>query len=239
MTSTHGSAATMDMTMELDDLKQAWQTIDRRLQQQNALKLAEFHERKVGRLKSSLRPLFWGQIVSMLFGVCMLLLGVDVWPAHRDVPHLLIAGLVMHAYGIATIIAGGIVCGMIRGIDHASPVLEIQQRLSRIRKAYIIGGMWVGLPWWVLWIPFAMTLAMATIGIDIYAIANTSGAVSNWINISLLVSVLGLPATWWFRRWSAHPSRARLHKAIEDAFAGTSLGRAQAELDALKRFTEE
>ena len=35
----------MDTTMELDDLKLAWKTLDARLQQQNALQLAELADR--------------------------------------------------------------------------------------------------------------------------------------------------------------------------------------------------
>jgi hypothetical protein len=229
----------MDITMELDDLKHAWQTLDRRLQQQNTLQFELLREKRVDKMKSRLRPLFWGQIASILFGVCMVLLGIHVWPSHSDVPHLLIAGLVMHVYGVATIIASGIVCGMIRGIDHAAPVLELQRRLAKLRKAYIIGGMCVGLPWWVLWVPFMMTLAMSVTGIDIYAIAQTSGPALNWLNLSIGIGVLGLIGTKAFHHWSRHPKRAALGKTLDDAAAGGSLRKAQAELDALQAFANE
>lgn len=225
--------------MELDELKQAWQTLDRRLQQQNSLQLQLFREKRIDRMKSSLRPLFWGQVVSILFGICMILLGIDVWPSHRDAPHLLIAGIVIHAYGIATIIAGGLVCGLIAGIDHAAPVLQLQQRLARLRKAYIVGGMCVGLPWWVLWVPFIMVLAMSVTGIDIYTIAQSNGPLLNWLNISAAAGVLGLLGTWWFHRWSRQPKREALAKRLEDGAAGGSLRKAQTELDALMQYAEE
>jgi hypothetical protein len=228
----------MDTTMELDELKQAWQTLDRRLQQQNSLQFQLFREKRIDRMKSSLRPLFWGQIASIVFGLCMLLLAIDVWPSHRDVPHLLIAGIVMHVYGVATIIAGGIVCGLIAGIDHAAPVLQLQQRLARLRKTYIIGGMCVGLPWWVLWVPFAMVLAMSVAGIDIYSIAQSDGPLLNWLNISAAAGVLGLFGTWWLHRWSRQPKREALAKRLEDGAAGGSLRKAQAELDVLKQYAE-
>jgi hypothetical protein len=228
----------MDTTMELDELKQAWQTLDQRLQQQTALQAQWLRDKGIDKMKTSLRPLLWGQIVSVLFGLCMLLLAIDVWPSHRDVPHLLAAGIVVHVYGIATIIAGGIVCGMIAGIDHAAPVLQLQQRLARLRKAYIIGGMCVGLPWWVLWVPFIMVLAMSVAGIDIYAIARSNGPLHNWLNISMAVGVLGLLATWWFHRWSRQPGRAALAQRLEDGAAGGSLRKAQAELNALKRYAD-
>ena len=146
--------------MELDELKQAWQTLDKRLQQQNAMQFQLLRDKRIDKMKSSLRPLLIGQIIQILFGAWMVLIGVDVWASHRDVPHLLIAGIVMHLYGVATIIAAGVVCGGIAGIDHAAPVLELQRKLAKLRKQYILGGMCVGLPWWVMWIPFIMTLAM-------------------------------------------------------------------------------
>lgn len=225
--------------MELDDLKQAWQTLDRQLQRQNDLQLLQFRDNRVGRMRSSLRPLLWGQIVQMLFGVWLILLGVDVWSSHRDTAHLLLAGLSVHALGIATVIAGGVVCGGIARIDHAAPILELQRRLAWLRRSYILGGMCVGLPWWVMWVPFVMTLAMSATGVDIYAVARAgSTPLTNWLNISLGVGVAGLLATWIFHRWSRHPSRAALGKKLDDGAAGGSLRRAQAELDALRAFGE-
>lgn len=229
----------MDTTMELDELKQAWQTLDRRLQQQNAMQFQLLREKRIDKMKSSLRPLLWGQIIQILFGAWMILIGVDVWASHREVPHLLIAGLVMHVYGVATVIAGGVVCSGIAGIDHTAPVLELQRRLARLRRNYVISGMCVGLPWWVMWVPFIMILAMSATGIDIYAVADASSPLANWLNISLAVGVLGLFGTWAFHRWSRHPSRAALGKKLDDSVAGGSLLKAQAELDALKAYAED
>lgn len=229
----------MDTTMELDELKHAWQTLDKRLQQQNAMQFQLLRDKRIDKMKFSLRPLLIGQIIQILFGAWMVLIGVDVWASHRDVPHLLIAGIVMHLYGVATIIAAGVVCGGIAGIDHAAPVLELQRRLAKLRKHYLLGGMCVGLPWWVMWVPFMMTLAMSSLGIDIYAVAHASSPLANWLNISLGVGVLGLFGTWVFHRWSRHPSRAAFGRKLEDGAAGGSLRRAQAELDALMVYAEE
>ncbi len=229
----------MDITMELDELKQAWQTLDRHLQQQNAMNFELLREKRVDRMKSSLRPLLFGQIIQILFGAGMILIGVDVWASHRDVPHLLIAGLAMHVYGVATVITGGVVCSGIAGIDHAAPVLGLQCRLARLRRNYVISGVCVGLPWWVMWVPFLMTLAMSVVGVDIYAVANASSTLTNWLNISLAVGVLGLLGTWVLHRWSRHPSRAAFGKKLDDSLAGGSVLKAQAELDALKRYSEE
>lgn len=51
---------TMDTTMELDDLKQAWRTLDQRLQRQNALALQAYRDRQAGKARRGLRPLLFG-----------------------------------------------------------------------------------------------------------------------------------------------------------------------------------
>ena len=137
--------------MELDYLKQAWQTLDRRMQQQNALQLTLFREQKIGRIKTSLRPLFWGQVLQMMFGIATVVAGVWLWRNYSSNTAIVICGIVVQLYGIATIIASDVVLVGIARIDRSLPVLELQQRLAKLRRDYLIGGAVVGLPWWLLW----------------------------------------------------------------------------------------
>ena len=44
-------------SMELDDFKAAWQSLDRRLAEQNAMALHVFRDNKLAQAKSLLRPL--------------------------------------------------------------------------------------------------------------------------------------------------------------------------------------
>lgn len=230
----------MDTLMELDELKQAWKTLDARLALYNRIQLEALHERKVGRMRSRLRPLFWGQLVQVLLGIGLILIGARTWTPHMDVPHLLLAGLSVHVLGIATLIAGGMVCSLIVRIDHTAPVLLLQRRLAQLRKTYILAGICTGLPWWVMWVPVLMALAMSVAGIDLYAVAQRgTTSAGNWLNISLGIGVLGLLATVAFHRWSRHPDRAALGRRLDDGAAGCSLRRAQAELDELTRYVEE
>jgi hypothetical protein len=223
--------------MELDELRRAWRTLDLRLQRQNALQFALLQSEHVGRARSRLRPLLFGQCLSMLFGIALILLGVVTWRAHSGTPHLLLVGVLLHVAGVATAAAAAHVCALVMRIDHAVPVLELQRRLARLRRAHVLGGMLVGLPWWLLWIPAAMALA-ALAGIDLLAAAGGHTA-GSWVMASLGVGVLGLAGTWLFHRWTQAPSRAALAARIAQAAAGESLRRAQAEIDALARYAEE
>ena len=55
--------------MEADELKSAWQSLDRRLSQQNDIQLALLRDHKLERARGGLRPLIVGQVLQMLLGV--------------------------------------------------------------------------------------------------------------------------------------------------------------------------
>ena len=63
----------MELTMELDDFKNAWQTLDRRLQQQNALNFQLLRSHRVDAMRRGFRPLVIGQAIGMLVGVAAML----------------------------------------------------------------------------------------------------------------------------------------------------------------------
>lgn len=224
---------TMDTTMELDDLKQAWQTLDRRLQLDSSLKLRDLRERKLDKTRGSLRPLFWGQVAQiLLFGIPVIALAALLWmrqPTHASV---IVAGIVLHAYGVLTIIAAGVVLGQLGKIDYAAPVLEIQSQLARVRVLYIRSGMITGLPWWFLWVVILMVLA--GLG-DVDLLAKAPWLV--WSGLG--IGVIGLCATWWFHHWSRRPERADFGRKLDDTLTGGSLRKAKAQLEELARFESE
>ena len=223
----------MDTTMELDELKQAWQTLDRRLQQQNAMQLTLFREQKIGSVKTSLRLLFWGQVLQMIFGIATVATGVWLWRHFPNNTAILISGVIVQLYGIATIIASDVVLSDIARIDRSLPVLEVQQRLTKLRRNYLIGGAVVGLPWWLLW----MVPPVILLSLHAQHTGQTSLplAVFGWSAFG----IIGLLATLCFYSWLRRPGREALAKRLDDSAAGSSLRKAQAELDALKDYTEE
>lgn len=219
--------------MEFDDMKAAWQTLDRRLEQQHALSLQLFRDARVDKARSGLRPLLWGQIAQIFFGVLMLLLGVSGWSGHREVPHLLVSGVIVHVYGVVAIMLAGITIGMIGRLDYAAPVLTIQKQLAQLRAFYVRGGMIVGLSWWVFWVPFAITFFMWWGRTDIYAHMPVV------LNGSMIFGILGFIATWAFHRWAQRSGRTRLRKSMDDSMTGSSLRSAQRVLDEIRRFEQE
>jgi len=218
------------MTMELDDMKAAWQTLNQRLDAQEALNLHVFRDGKLDRMKRGLRPLVWGQSIQIVIGVLIALWGGSFWTEHLHTPDLLIAGVIVHLAGISMIALGALMETLIARIDYSAPVLTIQRRLAQLRKVYVYGGLAVGLPWWLLWMPFLM-VALGYAGVDLYQHAPSV------IWAGSAVGVAGLLATLGFMRWAG--KRPRLAERLEDNAAGGSIRKAQACLDEIAQFEKE
>lgn len=216
--------------MELDEVKLAWQGLDRRLEQQYALNVQLFRDGRLDRLRRGLRPLVWGQAIQMLIGVLGLLVLAPIWITHWRDPAVLIAGVVMHVYCVGLIIFGGVVQGQVARLDYAAPVLTIQRQLLKLRRFYAGGGaLVVGLPWWFLTAPLLVVLTGGAILRDAPSVV--------WINLA--IGAVGLPATWWFHRWAHRPQRAAFGRKLDASNAGGSLRRAQAALEDIARFEQE
>ncbi|MEO6103034.1 MAG: serine/threonine protein kinase, partial [Pseudoxanthomonas sp.] len=189
--------------MELDELKATWQALDRKLAQGNAIQLQLFKDGRLKNMRAGLRPLFWGQIVQILFGALTILTGISFWSQHRDVVHLFYVGLILHIYGVVTIIAAGVTLGRIRGIDYSAPVLGIQKQLASVRSAYVGSGLIVGHAWWLLWIPFAVVV-FEFVGVDIYTVA------PGFVFTSVAIGLAGLLAMGVFHYWASSARGGKL-----------------------------
>jgi hypothetical protein len=222
----------MDTRMELDDFKSAWQSLDRHLELDNRLKLHELRERKLDKARGNLRPLLRGQLAQLLFGIPFILLAALLWMRHPAHASTIVAGVLVQAYGVLTIIAAGVVLAALREVDYAAPVLDIQKQLLRARTLYIRGGMLAGLPWWFLWIAILQVLAGLT---DVDLLAKAPALV--WGGYG--VGTAGLLATWWFHRWARQPQRAEFGRRMDDSLTGGSLRKALAQLQDVQRFEQD
>lgn len=225
--------ATMD---DFDAIKSALQGIDARLAQRHALDLRQQRRSGITRIQWGLWPLWFGQTVQMLFGLLCIALGVAVWTHLRDDGALFFSALAVHVHGIACIVMGGITLGKLAGIDRGASLLDTQTRLAKLRRIYVIGGMTVGLAWWLFWMPFMATLFFWLSGGRANLYANIGGMTTA---IMVGVGIAGLIGTWWFHRWSRSPQRPKLAKAMDDAVTGHSMAKAQRRLDELKAFGED
>lgn len=218
--------------MELDELKSTWQMLEQKLERETRISAAILRHHKYESARASLRPLFAGQMVQLFGGVLVILFAGLLWSTRPDALPVIIAGVVVHAYGIGCIIAAGWVLAAIQGIDYAGSVLEVQGKLARVRRAFVISGIVLGLTWWYLWIPFLMVLA--GLGhVNLYAHAPAM------VWISILIGTVGLAGMLGLYAYSRRQSSTGLRQFVDNAVLGRGLQQAQAQLDEIRRFEEE
>ncbi|MBN6149067.1 serine/threonine protein kinase [Xanthomonas sp. AmX2] len=215
--------------MQPDELKHAWQALERRLQRHDDLHLQQLVQQRV---RGSLRPLFWGQVLQIPFGLCCIALAAALWSRGALPAHLIAAGVAVHAYGVVTVAMAGIVLGRLLRIDYGAPVLDIQRQIARTRRWYVGSGLLCGLSWWLLWVPVLMALG-ALAGIDLAARA--PGMV--WTGLG--VGVAGIALSAWLYRWSRDPGRPRLARIVDMGLGGHSLHKAGRVLEDVARFQRD
>ncbi|MBI3130733.1 MAG: hypothetical protein HYZ13_05200 [Acidobacteria bacterium] len=217
--------------MEFDELKASWDALNARLDQQGESHRELLREHRMDRARRGLRPLAWGQGIQMVCGALLILFSASFWVDHRAVPHLFAMGLVMHLYGLGLIVFGARMHYLLGHLDFGAPVLELQARVARLRRFYVVGGMWIGLPWWFLWMPFMTMIFKAFFGVDM---ATKAPAV--WV-IGTAVGLAGCLVTYLIVRYLDR--RPDLTRKQDDAAAGRGLTQAQRILDELARFDRE
>jgi hypothetical protein len=220
--------------MELDDLKIAWARLEQRLETAEALAFNDHKERKLDKSRAVLRGLGWGQAVHGLLWIGIVAIVAPFWIEHRHVPHLLIAGLALHLYGVIAICASVTQLLLIGRTYYTAPVVTFQRRLAQLHRFRVISSLAIGLPWWILWVVATMVGAQWWLGVDLYAQS------SAWIYLALGIGVAGLSLSLWLaRRFAEHPSQSPMLRRIVDDLAGRSLLRAIQQLDEIARFERE
>lgn len=214
--------------MELDEMKQAWQVLERRLERQQVWHEQIWRESRLDKLRHGLRPLLWGQAIQLAFGVLFTALGAAFWASHLQVTHLLVCGVLVQAFGLCVIGFSARTLQLIERIDHAAPVLTIQRQLADLRRWRVrieapinaVLGCFV----WIV----ALWMALAWYDVDLWS----TGFV-RWALLSGLAGVAAVTLTVWLAR------RLGLARKLEDGVAGRSVQKAEAVLDELARFEGE
>lgn len=218
--------------MELDDLKLAWQSLDRRLAEQHALNLHVFRDTKLAQAKSKLRLLMIGQIVQLVAGVAICFLFAPFWIEHIGTPHFLISGVLLHAYGIMFIGLAVRELTLIGSIDYAAPVLVIQKQLAELRRWRIRIAPLFGVTGCFIWIPL-MLVIFKWLGADLWVKA------PNVVYWCLANGFVGLGILLAIRMRSRHQSHANFAKSEDDSSVGRSLRRAESVLAEIASFERE
>lgn len=221
--------------MELDEMKQAWQALDRRLAKQQAIDLELYRDRRMDRLRQRLRPLAWWTMAQIPLGIALMLWGIRFWSTHLGDARWMACGIVMQLFGLLSVVFPGRTLAMVLRIDYAAPVLEIQRRLADLRAwrvkveapvSAVIGSL--------IWIPALLMLAQSQVdGLGWSLWDHARPGLVRWLVLSVLVSLGAVALAYGVLRWLG------LHRRLTNHLAGASVRRAEAELDAVLRFERE
>jgi hypothetical protein len=211
--------------MELDDLKQQWQSLDRKLERTLALNLQILTETRTRRMKQRLLPVLLLQPLQLAIGFALTIFSARFWIANMDTTALLVSGLALHAFGIGLIADGVMRIQLITRIRFDAPVVTIQRHLAYLKHWEVRSFKW---GWMIVW---ALVPAMLIVAVK--AVAN----VDLWSRFPPAVawtaagSAVGMAASYAFDRWA--------HGRWPDLYVGHSVAGAQAALDEIDRFARE
>lgn len=216
--------------MQIDEMKSAWQALDRRLSQQHALNLEMFRDTRMGKLRSGLRPLVIGQAVQMLFGIALATWAVAFWVPHRGVLHLLVCGLLVQGFGLLMIMSSGEVLARIRKLDHGAPVAELQRRLAELRAWRVrVEAPVNALVGCFIWVP-VLVMNLAWFGFDVWV---RVPGFAFWAMASSVVGLGVVVLAVWLARHLGYGSKLDAHAA------GSSVQKAETVLAEIARFEHE
>ncbi|HYG05833.1 MAG TPA: hypothetical protein VD865_05410 [Stenotrophomonas sp.] len=213
--------------MDINELKLAWQALEQRLDQQQQL----LHRVATDRVRSRLRTQGATAAGVALGGVLLIRLASAVLPDSGSPLHLQIAAIAVLLMGAGMLVAALLMLWLLR-IDYDRPIAEVQQGIARLRRLCIRAGWWVGVPFWVMWVPLVLVACQAR-GFDLFAARPQ--VVWTW----LLCGVLGMLATYGLGWWSRQPGHGRLRRWLDRIFAGPYVEQARESLEEIERFRHE
>ncbi|GLQ98117.1 hypothetical protein [Dyella mobilis] len=222
------------MTVELDEMKQAWQALNHRLDRQHVLDRQLFRNSLADRLRRGLRTLVWGQLALMALGVVIALWGIGFWSSHIGIWQAMACGIAMQAFGTLSIIFPARVLALVHTVDYAAPVLEIQRRLAQLRAWRVnVEARVFGVLGSIIWIPVMLMLAqyaMDRAGVNAWDQA--SGSLP-WLVLLGAGSLLVVGLAY------ALICKLGQRQRLEDSFAGSSIKHAEAMLQDIAQFERE
>jgi hypothetical protein len=222
------------MNMELDEMKQAWQELSVRLDQQHALNRQIFRTNQTDRLRRGLRPLVWGQSVHITFGIAIMLWGISFWSTHTHIWQAMACGIFMQVFGTLAIIFPARVLSFVQAIDYAAPVLDIQRRVAQLRawRVKVEAPVFTVLSS-IIWIPGMLMLIqyeMDRAHVDLW---NILSAKFPWLLLAGAISLALVGLAYVLLRWLGR------RRWLEDNFASSAVKRAEHMLEEIARFEHE
>ncbi|MBB3204871.1 serine/threonine-protein kinase [Rhodopirellula rubra] len=192
-----------------------------REQQELAGRLLLTRRQLMDRVEGSLRPLFRWQLLQVIVGIALIVLGAQCWARNTTVPHRVVSGGILHMYGVLVIAQALLVCTRIKRMDYSKSVEEIRGKLDSVRAGYLRAGVLIGFIWWLMWIP-----VVVAIGFD--EVLHPRSLI-----VSLVVGSIGFAVSVWLY-WRALRSGNASAESWRTKVSGESISSAYVALDEIE-----
>jgi hypothetical protein len=213
----------------LDDLKTAWQALDRKLEREHTFALHQLKETRLEKMRGGFRLLAAGQIVQATLGLMLAVFAGSFWFDHLGTPHLMVYGLCLHGFGILMMGFAIRDLFLIHAIHYDAPVLTIQKKLAELRTWRLRAGICFTVAGCLIWVP-ALLIVFHLMGADLWV---HKPEVVYWNVISSFLCLgIAYGVLWWSRR----PGQERLAKYFRESSVGKSITRAEEMLAEVERF---
>lgn len=232
--------------MELDELKQAWQALERRIERTQAIELASFKRARLLDVRRALRPLVAAQLAQALLGALMIVWFALFWVEHRSAPFLLALGAIGQAWAaVITALAVRELIDVAR-IDYVAPVVALQKRIAELRARRLRTAPFLIVSSCAMWLPVTLVVFIQIGGATRWGdeLPRMVGWVA-WAQqpqaiVWLVANVVLVPLIAWFGlRWLREAKRPQLSRRVDGELAGRSMLRAESMLEEIAAFERD
>lgn len=225
--------------MELDEMKLAWQELDRRIERNEALQAGLRRELSIDRARSALRRWLWLPVTELAISVLAAWLSGGFLAANGSRLLVAPAGALPALVLLILAVTGSAISVRqivsVATIDYAAPVLAIQRQLVKVRCLRIRLTQVNLLLWLPLWPVFMAFLVQYGYGYGIYTQFRM-----HWLAANMIFGLaLALLLVWIARRYGEALARWRLLRKLSDEIAGRQLVVASMRMEELTRFDRE
>ncbi|HXS73353.1 MAG TPA: hypothetical protein VN725_04860 [Rhodanobacteraceae bacterium] len=219
--------------MELDEMKLAWQQMNRKLDALQTMNANLGAERKAGRARRTMlraRALIWSETI--IAGLTLLALGGFIWD--QTAMRFMVPALILYPVAIAVFASGIRQLMLASRIDFSEPVLEIQRQLESLRGLRLRTTQMEFLWMLLLWVPVAIVIARC-VGVDLYAAMGAP-----WMAWNVALGVAAVPCLLWLaRRFAPAFNRSSIGRTLIDQLTGQGLAATREQVAAIARFERE
>lgn len=220
--------------MELDDLKDRWNEMDRKLEASIRLNRRLVRESLVDRAQPALRRLSLLVALEVIMGLPLLYVFGWFIATYVSDMRFVLPALMLYLFVIAQLGSSVHQLATVNGIDYAEPVVAIQKKVARLRIHRIAATKWTLITAPLLWPPLFIVTVKGLFGFDPYA------AFGPWIVANFAFGVVFiLVAVAVSRRFGPRLTRSRVIQRLMDDIAGRSLAEASRTLEQVAAFETE